>query len=98
MNREKYPNYFLMSCILYGIVFLAAFSYFIIPSLGFGFGYGEFLPIVIMMFFPMLLLIIYNLVPHIELLWGKEGLLRTITTIFIVIDFCIVLFLMFLLI
>ena len=98
MNREKYPNYFLASCLLYAVVFLTAFSYFTFPSLGFGFGYAEFLPIIILMFLPMLLLIVYNFTPHLQFLWGKEKMLRTITTIVIVVDFCITILLMLLLI
>ena len=98
MNREKYPNYFLAVCILYAIVFLTAFSYFIMPSLGFGFGYAEFTLLIVMMFLPMLLLVVYNLTPHLQFLWGKEKALRMLVTALTVIDFCFVLFLMILLI
>ncbi|HLC67563.1 MAG TPA: hypothetical protein VJI12_01640 [archaeon] len=98
MNREKYPNYFLAACILYAVIFLVTLSYFILPSLGFGFGYAEFFPITILMFLPMLLLVVYNFTPHIQFLWGKEKIIRTAAIAVIIVDFLIAMLLMILLI
>jgi hypothetical protein len=98
MNREKYPGYFLAVCILYAIIFLAMFSFFIVPSLGFGFAFAEFSVITLLFFAPMILLVMYELIPHFELLWGKERIFRALITAFTVVDFFIALFLMMLLV
>ena len=98
MNIEKYPNYFLVACILYAVVFLACFAYFIVPALDFGFAYAEFSLILLLMFLPMVLLALYHFVGEIEILWGKEKIIRMAVCVLIVIDTLITAFLMMLLI
>ncbi len=98
MNREKYPDYFLVTAVLYIIILLAGFSYFFVPAFTFGFGYFEFYVIGILLFLPLILFALYANVSRFTFLWGSEGAIRTAITAITIVDFLMVLYFMFLMI
>ena len=89
MDRDKYPNYFLVIIILYAIVVLGGLAYFIFPSLSFGLGYADFYIILALMFAPLVLFGVYEK--------KNIGWLRLVITALTIIDLLIVLYMMFLL-
>ena len=98
MDHERYPTYFLAVSLLYAVIFLVALSYFVLPSLSFGFAYSDFYILFALIFLPLLLLIVYSQTSRVEFLQGKESILRTAITILTIIDFVIILYFMILLI
>ncbi len=92
MNREKYPNYFLMTFLAYGVAFIFWFSYFFVPASGFGFAYSEFYIISAFLFLPIPLFALYSQSSRFEALWGKENILRYIIAVLTVIDMLFVLY------
>jgi hypothetical protein len=96
MDSEKYPAYFFGSCLLYAIVFLVAFSYFIVPAMGYGFAYTDFFFLTLLLVLPLLLIAIYTQISRFQFLWGKEKFFRIIVFAVTMIDFGIVLFFMIL--
>ena len=96
MDREKYPNYFLAVMVLYAIVLVVGLAYFILPSIGFAGASSDFYMISFLFFLPLVLLAIYGMEP--EFLWKKEGILRILITVLVVVDFIFDLYLIILLI
>ena len=96
MDHEKYPNYFLAVMVLYAIVLVVGLAYFILPSMGFAGAYSDFYIISFLFFLPLILFAIYGMGP--EFLWKKEGILRILITVLVVVDFLFDLYLMILLI
>ncbi len=98
MDSEKYPAYFLGTCILYAVVFLVAFSYFIVPAMSYGLAYSDFLLLTILLVLPLPMIAIYSQIPRLQFLWGKERVFRLATLALTMIDFAIVFFFLILLI
>jgi hypothetical protein len=98
MDSEKYPAYFLGTCILYAVVFLVAFSYFIVPAMSYGFVYGDFILLSLLLLLPLPMIAVYSQIPRIQFLWGRERIFRLITLALTMIDFIIVFFFLILLI
>lgn len=83
MNKEKYPDKFLMILFIYMIALVFGF-YFIISSITFGlFIYTDFYLILFIIILPLILLILYHFIPRIRFLWGKEKIIRTIIYVFL---------------
>jgi hypothetical protein len=98
MDREKFPNYFLIAAIFYVIIFLAGFSYFFVPAISFGFGYFEFYLMGLLLFLPLVMLVIYANISRFQFLWGAEKAFRVIITAVTIVDSFMVLYFLFLLV
>jgi len=88
MNREKYPNYFLLGMLLYLIVLVIGL-YFITTAISFGLvaTYLEsFALITAIILLPLVFYVIYFFIPRIRMLWGKEKWIRIIINILIIIS------------
>ncbi len=98
MDREKFPDYFLVAAVFYAIVFLAGFSYFFVPAISFGFDYFEFYVIGLLLFLPLIMMVVYTNMSRFQFLWGAENAFRIVITAVTIIDSLLVLYFLFLLI
>lgn len=88
MNREKYPDYFLLGMLLYLIVLVIGL-YFITSAIEYGLValyYESFLLITTIILLPLVFYIIYFFTPRIRFLWGREKWIRVIINILIIIS------------
>jgi hypothetical protein len=97
MDHERYPNYFLVVSVLYGLAFIMWFSSFFVPSLYMALQYPDFIVMSILFFLPMVLLALYSRISMFRFLWGKENYFRMAISALTIVDFIFVTYLMILL-
>ena len=97
MNREKYPNYFLVATALYIVMFISWFSYFFVPLLGRAFLPGDFYILSIVMILPLPLFAVYHNSARFQFIWGKEHIIREIISIIVVLGTLFAVYMSFLL-